>query len=602
MVSYSANYTACAETYSVKVSKSYMKIENWVEQGKYKKAQQHVLNLLKNNPNDMKARAYLGNIYSAQYKLDAAERELSRVLENNPDNAVAHNGLGMVHYRRTASSDMEIIKNKTKYYNKALNEFASAIKINPDLYQAYNNAGKVLFEAGRINDAEKYFRKALEIRPDYSEALENYGKVLFSKNMNVPAIAKYREAIKLNSKNSSAYYNLGEALIAKGEYSKAIKELQTSLYLFENSAPVHDMLGKAYEMQGNEAAAITEYKKSFLIKPEYTPPYLRLADIYNNRGDEEFSIAELRNSLAINPNFTEGKAKIADILLNIGKTEQAIDYYKELVDVPNYNTKALKGLSKAYFLKAQNANTHATMLSDYEFIEIEHLLKKAIAYNPDNIELYLALLRVSRISQKDNQSEFYLSRIIENPANSKINHIVKGEAYLTYKKYNSAENEFIHSLNSSESTEDLLQLAEIFIINRSYRVAKIALNRVLADQPDNLKAKRSLNRIRRNENQAFSKCKIAEAFYREGQKIAAIEAYRDSLSLNPYLAEAQLGIAKALEKNKYYYNAVEHYTAYVNIVDVSKDSEKYKKKIKKLNKKIAKIETKGKTIKKFTRL
>ena len=46
--------------------------------------------------------------------------------------------------------------------------------------------------------------------------------------------------------------------------------------------------------------------------------------------------------------------------------------------------------------------------------------------------------------------------------------------------------------------------------------------------------------------------KIAEAFYREGQKKAAIEAYRDALALNVYLPEAHLGIAKAFEKEKYF--------------------------------------------------
>ena len=72
--------------------------------------------------------------------------------------------------------------------------------------------------------------------------------------------------------------------------------------------------------------------------------------------------------------------------------------------------------------------------------------------------------------------------------------------------------------------------------------------------------------------------------------------------LNVYLPAAHLGIAKAFEKEKYYYNAIDHYTAYVNLIDISKidDKEKYSNKIEKLKKKVADIEARKQFIKKYT--
>ncbi len=568
-----------AKPYTGMVSKNHLIIESLIEKGRYEEAIVKVKEILDDNPDDLNARAYLGSIYSIQYKLDAATREYKRVIEQDKDNAAAHNGLGMVYYRRTTSSDMAYREKIPELLDSALEEFSLAVQNAPNYYQAYNNAGKVLFETGRIPEAEAYFKKATELKPNYSEGVENYGRVLFSKNLIDPAIRKYKEAIRLNTRNSSAYYHLGEALIAKGEYSEAIKHLQTSLYLFPNSAPVHNMLGKAYEMQGNEAAAIAEYKKAAMIKPEFTAAYLSLAEIYENRGDDEFATAELRNAIAINPDFHEAKAKIAKISLNIGKTDQAIKYYRELKGVPAFKNVALKGLARAYFLKASSNPGN-------DVIEVENALKKALSYDPENLELYLALLRVAKISQNPGRSEFYLNRIVKKSDDKRINHIVKGEAHLTVREFGNAEREFIKAINQARTNNDLLKFSEIFIANRMYSPARIALNRVIPGEAGDLRAKRLLERIKRNEEQAVSKLKIADAFYGEGQHRAAIEAYKDAISLDPCIEEAHLKLARAYEKAKNYNLALEHYKAYISLVDAGRDTGKFRKRIEKLKRKM----------------
>ena len=592
-----------AKVYSGKIVKNNAKVEALIDSGKYAEAQKQCEEALAKNTNNHAARVQLGSIYSNQYKLDAAQRELTKVLEKDPYNSDAHNVLGSVYYRKTTSSNMDVIKNIQKYYQMALEEFEKSIELNSSSYKAYNNAGKIYQEMGRINEAEWYYKKALEIEPKYSSAIENLGSVHYTKNQINPAIDMYNQAIELNSKNSSAYYKLGEAYIAKSDYSKAINNLQTSLYLFPNSAPVHDLLGRAYEMQGNEAAAITEYKKSLLIKPEYAPPYLRLSNIYQNRGDDELAISELKSAIAMNPDFQEGKLKIADLSLNIRKTDQAIKYYHELLNSKNYSAVALKRLAGAYYVKAQDINANADMTSESDYVDVENALKQAIQYNPDDIQLYLALLRVSRLTSQDPQSEFYLSKIVNNTSNKPISHIVKGEAYLTFKKYIDARKEFRHAIKNINRTEDLLSIGQIFITNRQFQSAREAYNKVLTKEPNNLKAQRSLERIHNLENQALAKINVAREFYKEKQMQAAIEAYRDCLSLNPSLAEAQLEIAKAFEKEKYYFNAMEHYTAYINLGAARPEEVlKYQKRINKLSIKVKKMQASGKEVKKFTRI
>jgi Tfp pilus assembly protein PilF len=196
-----------------------------------------------------------------------------------------------------------------------------------------------------------------------------------------------------------------------------------------------------------------------------------------------------------------------------------------------------------------------------------------------------------------------MSKILTNPKNNSVSHIIKGEAYLTDHKYADANNEFLAAINKSNKIEDWLNLGEIFIINRQYGSAKEAFNRVLIQDQNNLKAIRSLERIQNNENQAFAKLNVAKGFFDEGQKAAAIEALRDCLNLDPNLPEAQLLLAESFEKERYYINAIDHYNAYVNLATIEyKDVVKYRKKIQKLETKIKRMQTKGQTVKKFTRI
>ena len=589
--------------YSLSISKQYIVAENLIEEKKFSEALQIIEPILKANPNDTRARVALANVYSGMYKLNSAYDEYMKVLKTNPHNSDAHNGLGLLYYKKATSSDMRVRNNVSKFYDTALNEFNQAISSNSNNYKAYNNAGRVYQELGNIDKAEEYYRKSIEIEPGYAEAVKNLGTVLFAKNQVDEAIDKYIRSISLNKKNPSAYYHLGEAYIVKGDYPKAINYLNISLFQFSNSAPVHNMLGKAYELQGNEAAALIEYKKSTLIKPEYTAPYLSTADIYQRRGDSELAIAELRSAVSINPDFLEGKLKIADISLTIGKSEQAIKYYKEVMKNPDYSKYALEGLAKAYYMKAQEVNTSANYVSDTEYTEVEEAIKQAIQCNPNDIQLYLALLRVSRLTDNNYQSQTSLSKIIQNSSNHPVNSIIKGEALISFKKYKDANKEFEKALSFVNDKNDLTYLGEIFIMDRQYDVAKQAFNRVLMDEPGNKKALKGLERINKNIESANAKYLVAKDFYDQRQLMAAIESLRDCLALNPNMPQAQLLLAKLFEKNGYLFNAIEHYTAYVNLISpYGLEYRHYCKKIKGLQKKVNKLQSQNKQIKKYTRI
>lgn len=570
---------------SNQLKKTYSQIDNLIYQGKYYQASNYCNEMLKYYPNDSGLINFSGIIYSAQNKLDKAQKEFLKVTDKQPQNAVARNGLGIVYFKKASVPSSETSIDKSQYYVMALNEFEAATKSAPLFYKAYNNAGKVLQHMGKIDEAQEYYQKALDIKPDDSETLDNIGQILFLKGQNDEAIEKFRQSIAFNNKNFSAQLHLGQALIKNGDTKGAIDYLKKTLYTFPSSAPVHDLLGRAYELEGNETEAIREYRKASLIKPDYLPYYLKLADIYVDRGEEEFAISELRSAMAKNTYFDEGKLRIAEISLNMGKTDQAIKSFKDLIQNGSFTKQALQDLVNAYFIKFQEISSNNITKQEYD--EAEKRLLQSLEYNPNDIQLHLALLRIYRMTGNASQADIYLGKIFNAKANNPFENIVKGEAYLTYYRYKDAKREFYNAISRSDRVDELLYMSNIFIMNRSYQPAKDALSRVLVLDENNPVAKRLLEKIQKNEDQAIAKLNVAKSFLEADQRKDAIEAFKDCISLNPDLPEAQLLMAKAYEKEKQYSKAVQHYEAYVNLVN-TKDKRKYRKKIQKLNNKLKK--------------
>ena len=594
------NYNAqvIAKTYKARVYKYNSKGQQIIEQGNLDAAENYFKRFGRNNQN---AQVGLATVYCYQYKLGAAEKILKDILRRNPKNPGAHNGMGLYYYNMTTSSNQDIRDKIPEYYQKAIDEFQTAIRFAPGFAEAHNNLGKIYQEQGRLEDAQQEYQTAVDLDSRYGTAIVNLGTIYYSKGETESAIDKYKQAININSKNSTAHYRLGEAYIAQGKYDDAIKSLQTSLYQYPNSAPTHDKLGEAYQKQGNEAAAINEYRKAINIKPEYTMSYLKLADVFENRGDDEFAIAELRSAIDVNPNFTEGKIKVAEISTQIGKETQAIKLYQDVLQTEPENPEALKGLANAYYFKAKKDTVGGIMASPGDYVEAEQALRRAVAAQPNDLQLHLALLRISSLAGDNQSAQAELSRLASINAQTPTDSVVKGEALFTMRKYKDANQEFQRALNYTNDTNDVLLLGDIFTVNGNLSMANAAYTKALSLDPNNMKASKGLERVKKLDDQSRSDYRAGMAFFKEGQKVAAIDNLRKAVAVNSIEPQTRWLLAESFKKEDFLQDAVNEYQAYLDLgpaID-EKTRKKVEKNIQKLNKKIEKMKASGEPVKDY---
>ena len=102
-----------------------------------------------------------------QWDLDKAQEHLGQVIEQDPQHAGAHNKLGVIYARR-------------EDYTQAEHYFEAAIQLDPQLASAYSNLGNVYQVREWTDRAISAYEKAIKIDQEHPTAHHNLG-VLYKK-------------------------------------------------------------------------------------------------------------------------------------------------------------------------------------------------------------------------------------------------------------------------------------------------------------------------------------------------------------------------------------------------------------------------------------
>jgi tetratricopeptide (TPR) repeat protein len=107
-----------------------------------------------------------------------------------------------------------------KEYDKAIECYDNALKINPSYALAWYNKGLTFFELKKYNEAIECYDNALKINPSYALALNNKGTVFDRLKKYNEAIECYDNALKINPSYALAWRNKGAVLCNLGRHSE----------------------------------------------------------------------------------------------------------------------------------------------------------------------------------------------------------------------------------------------------------------------------------------------------------------------------------------------------------------------------------------------
>ena len=170
-------------------------------------------------------------IGSKESDLTAAERYSSKALLLAPDLAESHTARGFV-------------LSLASKYAEAKKEFKEAIRLDPNLYEAYYLFGRACFAYGEIEKSAELFRKAAEIRKEdfqsmllLSQSLGVLGKPEEKETL-LEGIRRARKQLEINPDDRRAL-SLGSGnLYDAGEKEEGLRWMNRALKLYPDDAGV----------------------------------------------------------------------------------------------------------------------------------------------------------------------------------------------------------------------------------------------------------------------------------------------------------------------------------------------------------------------------
>ena len=176
-----------------------------------------LLELRREQPHDPEVHALLGTIYREQGLFEQGEAAYREAIRLSPQCAKAHAGLGILREVRRDPGDA------------AIDDFKTAIRIEPEVGAYYNNLGFALYLRGRYNEAKDALQEGLKRDPSTRRMRNNLG-FLYGKT---------------------------------GDYSKAVREFEHG----GTEAEANNNIGYVYEQSGDPQTACNYYRAALRLNP-----------------------------------------------------------------------------------------------------------------------------------------------------------------------------------------------------------------------------------------------------------------------------------------------------------------------------------------------
>ncbi len=165
---------------------------------------------------------------------------------------------GLTYSRKgVESADKE---EQQRFYEKAIAHYTEALRLNPNLAEAYNNRGTAKVELGQHQEAIVDFDTAIGINPNHAAARNNRGIAKVELGQHQEAIVDFDTAINLNPHDAKAYNNRGTAKRGLGQHQEAIVDFDTAINLNPHYAEAYYNRGTAKRGLGRNQEAREDFQ------------------------------------------------------------------------------------------------------------------------------------------------------------------------------------------------------------------------------------------------------------------------------------------------------------------------------------------------------
>lgn len=141
-------------------------------------------------------------------------------------------------------------------------------KTSPSDPKTHNNLGDVYSRRGDLQKSAEEFAFAIRLNPNYADAYHNLGNIYFRMGKSTEAIAVFNRAVKINPELWQSYQNLAAIYYNQKQYNLAEESLKKAILINQQDAVLRVNLGVVYMRIGNKSMAKQLFLETLRLDPE----------------------------------------------------------------------------------------------------------------------------------------------------------------------------------------------------------------------------------------------------------------------------------------------------------------------------------------------
>jgi tetratricopeptide (TPR) repeat protein len=187
--------------------------------------------------------------------------------------------------------------------------------VTPQTAGNFLDRGILFASRSEFDRAIEDYNTALQINPNYAIAYTNRGIAYANKGMYDRAIEDYTAALRIDTNSVLAYTGRGMAYAYKGIYDRAISDYTAALRINSSNANVYTGRGMAYLNVKMYDQTIEDCTAALRIDTNHTyaiSAYISRGSAYYNKGDYQRAIADYTQAIRLDPNNAYAKQWIEE--------------------------------------------------------------------------------------------------------------------------------------------------------------------------------------------------------------------------------------------------------------------------------------------------
>jgi tetratricopeptide (TPR) repeat protein len=191
--------------------------------------------------------------------------------------------------------------------DQALESFAQAAALAPDLFLAQREAGAAYARREQLGRAEVALRRAIAIRGDDAQAHALLGDVLARRGRQDESRAAFGRALEMEPGNALARALLAQSLLQEGKLKDARAELERARTDDPEAGLVFVRLSEEALYRQDIGAAQEFARRGVAILPFSAPAHYQLGRVYAEQGRVSSAESQFRQAVTLDPNFDEAR-------------------------------------------------------------------------------------------------------------------------------------------------------------------------------------------------------------------------------------------------------------------------------------------------------